>query len=733
MARNITERKNAENTIAAEKEQLAVTLRSIGDGVITTDTLGNVIIMNQVAEELCGWNQEEALGKPLATVFNIISESTRKPHENPVEKVLSTGQIIELANHTLLISRDGTERVIADSGAPIKNKDGNIIGVVLVFRDITERKLAEEVLREREAKFKSYVENAPYGVFIVNEKGHYLEVNKAACKITGYTEDELINLSIPKLTQEEYLEKAIINFQTVVKDGFSSDEVGYVTKSGEKKIWKVDAVKLSETRFLGFATDITERKQSEEELKESESRFRSIIEASPVPFALNDEQQNITYLNYAFIKTFGYDRSDIPTLSDWWPKAYPDIEYRDWVAVQWQARMEESKKTGTPFKPLELQIRCKDDSYRIVMVSAVPLKEKFKDNHLVVLYDITERKQAEMQLMSEKQKIANILKGTNVGTWEWNVQTGDTVFNERWAEVIGYNLAEISPVSIETWMKFTHPDDLKQSGELLEKHFKGELEYYHFEARMKHKEGHWVWVLDRGKVTSWTEDGKPLMMFGTHQDITESKQAEDKIKSLLQEKELLLREVHHRIKNHMNMIIGLFMLQEDTLTEPSAIEALQDAQSRARSMMVLYDKLYRTDGFQELPVNEYLSPLIDEVIENFSNKHTVRIEKNLENLILHSEILFPLGIIVNEILTNAMKHAFKENDDGLITVNFSTQDGKSRLIIQDHGVGIPDSITIEDSTGFGIQLIKLMTKQIHGKIKVERSKGTKFIIEFEAK
>ncbi len=136
---DITDRKLADAAIAAEKERLAVTLRSIGDGVITTDTNGTVVLINKVAEQLTGWTQSEAEGKPIRTVFNLVNESTREPCENPVEKVLSSGRIIELANHTLLISRDGSERIIADSGAPIKNAKSVTIGVVLVFRDMTEK------------------------------------------------------------------------------------------------------------------------------------------------------------------------------------------------------------------------------------------------------------------------------------------------------------------------------------------------------------------------------------------------------------------------------------------------------------------------------------------------------------------------------------------------------------------------------------------------------------------
>jgi len=146
IAINITPRKAAEEALAAEKERLAVTLRSIGDGVITTDTEGRIILMNAVAENLTGWNQEEAQGRPLSQVFYIINERTRTPCENPVEKVLASGQIIELANHTVLIARGGNERNIADSGAPIRDGEGKIVGVVLVFRDVTEKQRMEEEL-----------------------------------------------------------------------------------------------------------------------------------------------------------------------------------------------------------------------------------------------------------------------------------------------------------------------------------------------------------------------------------------------------------------------------------------------------------------------------------------------------------------------------------------------------------------------------------------------------------
>ncbi len=160
--------------------------------------------------------------------------------------------------------------------------------------------------------------------------------------------------------------------------------------------------------------------------------------------------------------------------------------------------------------------------------SLQPLLKKLGNAALACVKAI-ENKEKERLLHNQRQRLANIIKGTNAGTWEWNVQTGEIVFNDRWTEIIGYSLEEISPPSIETWMRFAHPDDLKVSTEQLEKHFRGENDYYECEVRMMHKSGEWVWVLDRGQVALWTDNGKPLLMMGTHQDITTRKQAENKL------------------------------------------------------------------------------------------------------------------------------------------------------------------------------------------------------------
>jgi len=248
-----------------------------------------------------------------------------------------------------------------------------------------------------------------------------------------------------------------------------------------------------------------------------------------------------------------------------------------------------------------------------------------------------------------------------------------------------------------------------------------------YEAVMNNKNGKKINVIISAKKIRLL--GVPHILIITH-DITERKQSEEKIKTLLAEKELILKEVHHRIKNNMSNIKGLLYLQAETLTDAAAIAALNDAQRRIESMMLLYDKLYRSDGFQELPVNEYLPVLVAEIISNFSNRDIVKIENMIDDFVIDTETLFALGIIINEIITNIMKYAFTGRESGVVTIIASSIDSRHTIVIGDNGSGMPEEIDFSSSSSFGLQLINTLVKQIKGTIRMERSEGTRFIIDF---
>lgn len=212
--------------------------------------------------------------------------------------------------------------------------------------------------------------------------------------------------------------------------------------------------KKSSARSAGKSPD-KRRKEHVDALRDqenNETRFRGIIDASPVPYALNDTQQNITYLNPAFIRTFGYDLNDIPRLDDWWPKAYPDETYRQWVASTWQARLEKAEQEKTEFEPLEITIQCKDGTKRIVMASASLLDEKLGSNHLVILYDITELKRAEQARRESESMYRVIVETAQEGIWTIDAANLTTFVNPKMADILGYTEEEMQGRPIYDFM-----------------------------------------------------------------------------------------------------------------------------------------------------------------------------------------------------------------------------------------------------------------------------------------
>ncbi len=399
--------------------------------------------------------------------------------------------------------------------------------------DITERKRAEEALRESEARYRSILEDQTELICRYLPDGRLSYVNEAYARYYGQTAQTLINTNflphipepdismvvdrIAKITPQEPVvvyEHRVIN---------SNDEIRWQNWT-HRGIYDSTG-NLVEHQAVG--RDITERKNAEEALREGEERFRYVLEnVQDAVWSANLTGQFI-FLSPVMERIYELPLEKMLANPDFWIEVgHPD----DQAALRASSDILFREKRVA----LEYRIIRPNGSVRWISDRKFLLQEDSDQpaQMVGVVSDITVRKQMENALATERRRLADILKGTNAGTWEWNIQTGKTIFNERWAEIVGYTLEELAPVSIETWMKLAHPDDLKRSGELMEMHFKGELDYYEFETRMRHKNGDWVWVIDRGKVTTWTEDGKPLQMSGTHQDITPHKQAEEQIQLL---------------------------------------------------------------------------------------------------------------------------------------------------------------------------------------------------------
>ncbi|MBA3590215.1 CHASE domain-containing protein, partial [Methylibium sp.] len=253
-------------------------------------------------------------------------------------------------------------------------------------------------------------------------------------------------------------------------------------------------------------------------------RLAKVAERTSNLVVITDAERRITWVNEGFTRVSGYSLAEALGRS---PGELLQFEGTDPATV---AALRQALDAQQSVR-CEILNRSKSGQDYWLDIDIQPLRDAQGrlSGFMAVQTDITASKAAAGERAREKQRLADILEGTNVGTWEWNVQTGEYRCDERWAEMIGFSLAELAPLSSQSWLDRAHPDDLKRSGQLLERHFSRELDYFECESRMRHRDGRWIWVLDRGRVSSWTADGRPEWMAGTQMDITDRKQAEERL------------------------------------------------------------------------------------------------------------------------------------------------------------------------------------------------------------
>lgn len=409
----------------------------------------------------------------------------------------------------------------------------------------------------------------------------------------------------------------------------------------------------------------------------------TLLDTAVDPILLLDDQQNIIYAN---TKAYG------PLLPEN-PKNKTNI--RDVMKGQ---------PLPTEHQDVELSIDVAGDT-RYYRVRIEHIQVNSQKRALIVFRDITEERHSLQQLETQNWRMDKILAGTNLGTWEWNVQTGETLFNERWAEIVGYQLEELQPVSIETWMKFAHPDDLQESERLLNAHFNGETDYYEFESRMIHRDGHEVWVLDRGRVFSWTPDGQPLQMYGTHQEITEQKELEQILKKnkeqaehLNEAKDLFLANMSHEIRTPISGVIGTLNLLKDTPLDASQANLLGVSLRSAEAMLELINDILDLSkinaGKLEIEAHTFvLNELLDDLTSTLGSKAN---EKGVQLACPshHLPIIHVTGdsLRIRQVLTNLVGNAIKftQNGEVLVNVDVLSAPGMVTFSVIDTGIGLTE-------------------------------------------
>jgi diguanylate cyclase (GGDEF)-like protein/PAS domain S-box-containing protein len=379
-------------------------------------------------------------------------------------------------------------------------------------------KIKREQLRASESNFRRLFETVDDFIVVADLEGKIIFTNPAVPQKLGFTPDELSQMAILDLHPSEKADETAKTLGAMFRQERNSCPL-YLRHKESGHLMVETRVWLGQWNGQDCVFFMSKDLSKEQEALQ---KFTRIFENAPVAASIICiSDRKFTDVNAAFLEKLGYEREEAIGKTVQELAVFVDDHQRPEVA-------EQMLRLGS-VKNVEIKIRCKDGSVLDGLLSGVTIENQGEMYFLTFMADITEQVALRNSLASQSKRLQNIIDGARLGTWEWNIQTGEMVVNERWAHIVGYSLAELEPISIASLNRLTYPEDMKKSGEILKKHFAGELDSYDCELRMRCKNNSCVWVHSRGRVVEWSQEGKPVMMFGTHTDITERKALEDHI------------------------------------------------------------------------------------------------------------------------------------------------------------------------------------------------------------
>jgi PAS domain S-box-containing protein len=346
------------------------------------------------------------------------------------------------------------------------------------------------------------------------------------------------------------------------------------------------------------------------------------------------------------------------------------------------------------------------------------------------------RKQAEQALKESQQFIQRITDTIPNILYIYDVEEKQNIYcNQTITHILGYSLSEIKAMGESMLQTIVHPDDFAKVKEHHDHVRDRESEDLFFvEYRMCDVHGKWKWFYSQETVFLRNSDGAVKQIIGAASDITELKEAEKRLQSSLAEKEVLLREVHHRVKNNLSVVDSLLSMQARYIHDTEALRAISDSQRRIHTMSLIHEQLYQSHDVDKIDFCEYLQRLVSNLYSSTSfNTNQVELQLDIKSTLLNIDAAILMGLIVNELLTNAFKYAFPSDTQGLIEVILykSIEDGNLHLIIRDNGIGLPIDVDFNATASLGLRLVRILTQQLRANLDLSRSIGTSYHFTLE--
>jgi PAS domain S-box-containing protein len=726
---NLKQRTREEALIKSEKRFDDVA-ENATEWIWEINTDGLVVYSNQVVQKIMGYKPREIIGKKFFYEF-FIDEEKNKLDSDSLKKIFNNVKNLKCT----CLHKDGHEVILNISSSGSIDENAKFGGYHGVATDITDQKKSKnEIIISKIklenalnlAKLVSWEYDGSSKSFIFNDRLYSLFGTTAEAE-GGY-----------RMSFEDYIQKfAHPDDVEYLIDGFKlSDELRdsafgtslehrIIRHGGETRYISIQIdvereIDPSYPRIFGTIQDITDIKISEQSLRESEEKYRGLFDTSPLYVIMLGIDGTILDINAAALKMAGISKEKLvgKKISEF------KITTDDQKSILTQKAAELLNKGKV--EPFESHYYDRNGDLHNTITNLNPLEMEGKIYAFqVIIDDVTEIMEYKKNLTDSEMKFRNIVETMQEGIWIVDEKDFTSYVNDSMTHMLGYDSSEMLGQPV---YDFVFDEDKKEAQKHLEKN-RTRLRRKH-DFKFKHKNGNAVWVMiSTNSIFDEKDEYKGTI--GIMTNITQRKHVEDRLKKSLNEKDALLKEIQHRVKNNMQIITSLLSMQMKYAKEEETKEFLMDGSSRVKAMSMIHENLYANSEVSIINFKEYLEKLVADIFYSYGvQKGPIIPIIEVQDMEMIMETALPLGLIINELVTNAIKFAYPDGNGGKIIIKLEKVETEYIMVVQDFGIGLSPSFDIENTFSLGFKIINLLTMQLDGTIELESDHGTKFTIKF---
>ncbi len=727
--RESNKRQQTEMLLEQERNYISTILDTASALVVMLDPQGRIIEFNRACERTTGYIFAQVKEMYIWDALMIAEEV--EILQSALTSVVTERLPITL--ETQWVTKSGDRRLISWTNTVLCDHVGAVKHVISTGIDISDRTQIEQSLRESEKQYRSVVNNSKEVIFQLDEWGLWTFLNPAWTQITGFSIDESLGTPFSKYIHLDDCPKSLGLFRSLMQREIESChcEIRYLGKDG-RFCWLEVYAQLNLDAYdnivgiSGNLNDVSDRKQTEaalqqvhEEVTQSQKMLRLILDLVPQAIWWKDRDSKFLGCNRNFARLAGVESpSELigKTDYDFWTKEEADF----FRAVDARVMNQNRAEYGI------IEPTCLHNSTTTVWLETNKMPLHDAEGRVIgtlgTAQDISDRQHA--QEVMQRQLAAMEAATDGIGIVN---QSGEYIYvNKAYVEIYGYN----SPTELigKTWREIYYPDEIAR--------FESDI------SAIIQQNGRW-----RGEAIAKRKDGSTFFeevslsksengnLISVCRNISDRKQIEEQIQAALQEKEVLLKEVHHRVKNNLQIIDSLFRHQCRHIKNEQAVQVLKECQNRVVSMSLLHEKLYQSKNLSSIDFVDYVKSLTANLLDSYSNhNNSPHLIIDVERILLDFELALNCGLIINELITNSLKYAFSANVSGEIKISFFVPNNHEyNLIVQDNGVGFPDDFDLEKVKSLGLKLVRSLIRQIDGKIEINNSSGALLKIVFPVK